>query len=132
MDKSIEEKFVNTFVIKEKRERILYELNSTKKRALAIRRLYPLLDKRFVVFEKRDIDESELFAEVKKYSEINRVCYNISDSKDDGKIIPFEVAVKNMLEYEMAYAILCDENTVVVSEEYEICGTPSKMILHKK
>ena len=131
MEKSIEEKFVNTFVIKEKRERILYELHSTKKRALATNRLFALLDKQFVVYEGKDIDESELIAELKKYSKIPKTCYNISDSQDDGKILPFEVAVKNMLEYEMTYVIICDENTAIVSEEYEICGTPAKVILHK-
>ena len=131
MDKQIEEKFVQTFVVKDKRERVLFELNSAKKRALATRRLYPLLDKRFAVFEGQNIDESELLAEIKKYSKINRTCYNISDSQDDGKVLPLEVAIKNMLEYEMTYVIICDENTVVASEEYEICGTPSKIILHR-
>ena len=131
MDKLVEEKFVNAFVVKEKRERIFHELNSTQKRALATRRLYALLDRRFVVYEGQNIDESELIAELKKYSIIPRTCYNISDSQDDGKILPLEVAVKNMLDYEMTYVIICDENTAIASEEYEICGTPSKIILHK-
>lgn len=131
MDKSIEEKFVNTFVIKEKRERILYELTSTKKRALATNRLYALLDKHFIVYEGKEIDERALIAEFKKYSKMPQTCYNISESQDDGKFLPFEVAVKNMLKYEMTYVIICDEKTAIASEEYEICGTPAKVILHK-
>ena len=131
MDKSVEEKFVNAFIVKEKRERILHELNSAKKRALAAHHLYPLLDTRLVVFEGKNIDESELITELKKYCKIPRTCYNISDSQDDGKMLPFEVAIKNLFEYEMTYVIICDEHTAIVSEEYEFCGTPSKMILYK-
>ena len=131
MNKSIEEKFVNTFIVKDKRERILFELNSAKKRVFALRRLFQLLDKRFTVLEKRNIEGSELIAEIKKYAVMDNNCYIISDSVDDGKMLPLEVAIKNMLEYEMTYVIICDENTVVASEEYEICGTPTKMILNK-
>ena len=133
MDKSIEEKFVNNFVVKDKRERILHELNSKKKREIAMRRIIPLLDKRFVVFEGQNADDNVLLAELKKYTKIPKTCYNISDSSDDGNILPLEIAIKNMLEYEMSYVIICDENTVVASEEYEApFGAPWRGILHKK
>ena len=131
MDRAIEEAFVNNFVTKEKRERILYELASAKKRKAALWRLYEALDRRLAVFEKRDAHEDELIAEVEKYSKDNGTCYVIANSKDDGKTLPLGEAVKNMLEYESNCVIVCGENTILASDEYEICGTPAKMILHK-
>ena len=130
MDELIEEKFINAFVIKEKRERVLHELNSKTKRMSAARRLFSWLDGRYVVFEGQTVTESELIAETKKYTQANKACYIISEVSDDGKRLPLEEAVKNMLKYEMTYFIVCDENTAIASEEYE-GAAPVKLILHR-
>ena len=131
MDKFIEENFVNTFVVKDKRERILYELGSAKKRGEALHRLFYLLDKKFAVLEKSDINEDEITAAVKIYYNINKDCYILSETDDDGKILPFKTALKNMLRYEVNYFIVCGNNTVLACEEYNTYGSPDKIILHK-
>ena len=131
MDNLIEEKFVKNFIIKDKRERILHELSSTKKRKLAVQRLYSLLDNKFAVMESSKIGEEEIISAIKKYFNVNKDCYVIADGNDDRETMPFKVALKNMLEYEMNYVIICDENTIIAGEEYNTYCSPSKMILHK-
>ena len=131
MDKSTEENFVNNFVIKDKRERVLYELNSAKKRAEAKQRLFSLLDKKFAVLGISDISADEIIAAVKKYCKTNKECYVISETDDDGKFLPFETALKNMLSFEVNYFIICGNNTVIAAEEYNTYGSPNKLILHK-
>lgn len=131
MDNLIEEKFVKNFIIKDKRERILHELSTTKKRALAIQRLYGLLDVKYAVWENTEIGEEEIISVIKKYFNVDKKCYIIADGSDDGKTISFKVALKNMLEYEINYVIICDENTIIAGEEFNTYNSPSKMILHK-
>ena len=131
MDMSIEEKFVNAFVLKNKRKRVLHELGSAKKRALAIQRLYNSVDKSFVIFDGSNLSDDELIAETKKRFKSNQECYIISEISDDGKMLPFEEALKNMLRYEVSYAIIYDDKTTIISEEYDTFRRPSKLILYK-
>ena len=131
MNTIIEEKFVNTFVIKDKRERILYELSSTKKRAVALQHLYNVLDKKLTVFESLNMSDNEVINEAKNFFEFNKECYIISETTDDGNMLPFEKALKNMLSYEVNYVIIYDEKTVMVAKEYDTYGMPPKRILQK-
>ena len=132
MDRSIEEKFVKNFIVKDKRERILYELNSPKKRSEAIRHIcFSAYDDRYMVFEDSKISYDELLSVVKKYINMEKDCYVISDSGDDGKLLPFKVAFANMLESEMSYVIICGENIALFGTEYEVPDTPCRFILRK-
>lgn len=130
-NKEIEEKFVKNFIVKDKRERILFELNSTKKRELAIQRIYNLLDKRFAVLEDSEASNEKLITTLKKYFNTNSECYVISETADDGKVLPFRQAFENMIKYEVNYLIICNDNTVLMAEEYNTFGSPCKIILHK-
>lgn len=132
MDRSIEEKFVKNFVVKDKRERILYELNSLKKRREGIRRIcLSGYDNKFIVFQDSKLSDEELFAEAKKFIDVNKECYVIADSSDDGKFMPFKEAFANMCEHEMSYVIICSENLVLFGEEYEVPNHPCRFILRK-
>lgn len=132
MDRSIEEKFVKNFVIKDKRERILYELNSLKKRREGIRRIcFCVYDNKYIVFQDSKLSDEELFAEVKKFIDVNKVCYVIADSSDDGKFMPFKEAFANMCDFEMSYIIICNENVVLMGAEYEVPCPPCRFILRK-
>ncbi len=131
MDKTIEEKFVKNFIVKDKRERTLHELLSKKKRANIMQRLYDLIDRKYAVLEKSVISDEELLSEVKKYFNTNNDCYVISDSSDDGQVMPFKQAFENMMRYEVAYAIICNDTTALIAEEYNTYGTPFKMLLHR-
>ena len=46
----IEEKFINNFIVKAKRKRLLYELTSSKKRADAIQKIPSALDDKYLFF----------------------------------------------------------------------------------
>lgn len=131
MDKEIEEKFVKNFIVKDKRERLIHELSSVKKRESAIQRIYNLLDRKFAVLEDAKISEDELILVVKKYFNINKECYVITEIDDDGQTLSFKQAFENMIRYEVNYLIICDGNTVLMSEEYNTYGAPHKLLLHK-
>lgn len=129
MDKEVEERFVKKFIKKENRERTLYELNSVKKRKQVIHRLINLLDKKYAVLYESKISDEEVFLIVKKYYNLNKDCYVIADSTDDGTVIPFKEAFLHMSELGADYLIICGDNTVVMKEEISF-GTPAKIILH--
>ena len=131
MDKAIEEKFVKNFIMKEKRERILYELFSPEKREQVIHRLYQALDKKYKILEDDKIRDEELFSFVKRLYDVNKNCYVIADSVDDGTLLPFKVAFEHMVADCADYAILCGENTVIMKEEF-YSGSAFKIVLHKK
>lgn len=131
MDKEIEEKFVKNFIIKDKRERISYELSSLKKRATAIQKIFSMIDEKFAIWKNANVSYDDIISIAKNYFNIRKNCYVISETSDDGKLMPFQQAVENMLRYEVNYAIICDENTVLVSEEYNTFCSPNIMLLHK-
>ena len=131
MNKEIEEKFVNNFLVKDKRERIIHELGSAKKRESALQRIYSLLDRKYAVLESNNVSDEELISVLKKYFNTNHECYIISETDDDCKVIPFQQALENMNRYEVNYLIICNDNTALMSEEYTTYGSPYKIILHK-
>ncbi|MDE6442264.1 MAG: hypothetical protein K2L12_05900 [Clostridia bacterium] len=131
MNREIEEKFINNFIVKDKRERIRFELSSAKKRETVIQRIYNLLDRKFAVLEDPKVSDEELKSVLKKYFNPNKECYIISESDDDGRVMPFKQAFENMIDFEVNYLIICDENTVLMSEEYTTFGSPNRIILHK-
>ena len=132
MNKEIEEQFVKNFIVKDKCERMIYELASAKKRESALQRMYSLLDRKFAVLENNNISDEELVSVLKKYFNTNNECYIISETDDDGKVIPFKQALENMNRYEVNYLIICNDNTALMSEEYTTYGAPYKIILHKE
>lgn len=131
MNKEIEEKFVKNFIFKDNRERINFELSSLKKRAMAIQKIYNLIDKKFAVWENANVSYDDVISIIKTYFNISKNCYVISETSDDGKIMPFPQAIENMLRYEVNYVIICDDNTVLVSEEYNTFNPPNIIILHR-
>lgn len=131
MDKVIEETFVKKFILKEKRERVLYELNSVKKRNQVIHNLMNFLDKRFAVLYESKITDEGMRSLLKQYYNINKECYVIADSNDDGKVIPFKKAFAHMTEGCVDYLIILGNSTVVMKEEV-VFGTPAKIILHRE
>ena len=131
MDKLIEENFVDKFIVKEKRERTLFELNSAKKRSQIIQRLFNLIDERYTVLSKSKITEEDILKIINQYADINKSSYIIADCCDDGKKLPFKKAVVNMLNYGVCYIIICNDDTVIMRDE--VCfGAPPMYILHRK
>ena len=126
MNREIESEFVNTFIAKEKRERLLFEL--AKKRGMAINRfchgLEEILDKRKIIFAGEKLSESEACAEIRKRTK-EKTCYVIAEK--EGEIVDLERGI------DMCYnwaggAVLIAGNVAFFKEEVEY-GSPMKYIL---
>lgn len=126
MEKEIEEKFANTFIVKEKRKRIIFELGSDKKRGDAIQKLIGALDERYNVFRDSKVQEDEFLSVINKYFDINKTCYVIADDSIDGKVLPFKTAFKFMMESGGVYVLICGDNLIIAKEEY--CYNTTKLI----
>ena len=128
MDKNIEELFVKKFIVKDKRERILYELSSEKKRKDRTYRIYGDLDKRYLVYTGQ-LSEKDFPDEVKKSVGRKTDCYVIADGVDDGTTLPFGKAFDNLVQSAGAYFIFCAPNVVIAKDEVDY-GAPSQCILY--
>ena len=113
MDKSVEHFFVKTYIDKDYQERLLFELNSMKKRSKALSRfshdvetvLNKVLDKRIIT------DLSELH-------ENDKAVYVISWDENDGMYIPFEDAMR-YCENTYTSVILIGNSFLLIKEEAE-------------
>ena len=110
----IEEKFINNFIVKAKRKRLLYELTSSKKRADVIQKIPSALDDKYLFFSGKIAIEklNDIFL-----MQHQTDSYVISDDCDDGKIIDNKQAIKGIIETSGLYITFCD-NLVVLKEEY--------------
>lgn len=131
MDRGIEDNFVKTFVVKDKRDRLLYELFG-KKREQGIGRFCHNADKMLV---KGKIAASgnylyydEILQEVEKYK-VSGNWYIMSMNKSmDGIVCQFDEALDLVLGNGMAAIIVSDSIAIVETEQYR--GTPVRYILH--
>ena len=131
MDKSIEEKFVKKFILKDKRERTIFELGSRKKRIQTILRLVNYADERYAILCDSKIKDADLLKRITDFYNINSDCYVIAEHSDDGKKLPFKTAFENMCDGCGVYVIICNENLVVMKDEV-VYGAPVKMLLYRK
>ena len=126
MNREIECEFINKFIVKDKRERLLFEL--AKKRGMAINRfchgLEEILDKRKIIFAGEKLDVSEVYAEMRKRQN-GKTCYVIAES--DGEIVDLEKGI-NMCYNWAGGAVLIAGNVAFFKEEVEY-GSPMKYIL---
>lgn len=128
MDKLFEESFVKNFIIKDKRERLLYELNNPKKRDNAIQRIPNLLEKKYEIpVNSKNSDEILIIAN--QYVKSNTECYIISDTVLDGAKVPFKEAFEHMLNSYMVCVVI-SADTVLLKDEYVI-GPLSVSLFHK-
>ena len=96
MDHSAENYFVKTYIRKERQERLLFQLTSSKKRYEGLDRFchnsYDLIDKRKIVLEGDDLDRQKDF--LKFTDKHDRPCLIISpDSFIDGEVMNLKEAV---------------------------------------
>ncbi len=112
MDRGIEDYFVKTFVVKDKRERLLYELGG-KKREQGIGRFCHTAD--------------EMLVEGKIAASGNWYIMSLDESMD-GLICQLDEALDLVLGNGMAAIIVSDSIAIVETEQY--IGTPVRYILH--
>lgn len=131
INKEIEEYFIKNFIIKEKRQRILFELSSKSKRPIAISKLIQCIDTKTIVFNEKKVDDEILLGAIKKTFDIRRECYIIGDrTEHDGTFMRFVDAFRWAMEDSVACILICGEGTVFMKEETSF-GSPAKMILKK-
>lgn len=131
MDRGIEDNFVKTFVVKDKRDRLLYELFG-KKREQGIGRFCHNADKMLVkgkiAASGNHLYYDEILQEVEKYK-VSGNWYIMSMNKSmDGIVCQFDEALDLVLGNGMAAIIVSDSIAIVETEQYR--GTPVRYILH--
>ncbi len=122
MDYTAEHHFVQTFIRKSRRDRLLYELTTPEKRYDGVSRFChqakELLNPSKIILEGEDIDRSAEFARfVQQHDEI---CFTLSpDSSMDEKFLPLKDAVTN--------AAICSDAVVITGSSFAIVyGEPMK------
>lgn len=133
MNNDIEKIFVTKFVVKNYQERILFELNSVKKRERALSR-FAHDAKTFLQLQKIVVQSSQLsFEDIKKYIPQalsgKEYCYIIGGDNYDKKIDIFNNVFGKAMEYPMSLIIMCGTNIAIVKEELDT-GCPIKYLLY--
>lgn len=131
MIRETEENFVKKFICKDKRDRVLFELCSGKKRGNVVQRIFYELDEKYSVISDNKTEDEEFFKAACKFINKNDNCYVIADCNDDGKILPIKTAFANMAQSAGVYYIICDNKVVLAKEE--VCfGAPCKKLLFRE
>ena len=129
MNKEAEEYFVRNFIVKEKRERLLFELSGKKRRDGIGRFCHSaedLLIADRIGFSGK-LPRSEIESLLTRYGDINR-CFIISyDKAADGKCCGLEEALDLVLGGGMAAVIISGSAAFIETEQ--CCGTPERYIV---
>lgn len=121
--------FVNHFIVKNRRKRLLYELGSDRKDALSRfnhgSKIYLILSK--VVEEGEKITKQDIKKVISKSED--KTCYLISWNDDeDGKEFDMDKALDLFKNAGMACILLCGEYAAV--KEEQCFGAPNILILY--
>ena len=131
MIEEIEKTFVDKFIIKSQKDRLLFEL-SGKKRQNAIGRFCHstenIIKSDRIVSSGDTLFSDEILAIAKQYN-VSGLCYIIAYNKNlDRKSCTLNDALNFVLGNGMAAIIIC--NNLVVIETEQCFGTPIRYILH--
>lgn len=131
VEKQVEKNFVMTYIVKEKRERLLYELFNKKKRLSAIGRFchttMKYIDARKILYCGNKISQKELLELV----HADDKCYIISWKSDiDGNWLNAEEALMKIIGYGMP-SIAIFNDLVIIETEQEL-GAAQKYVLRSK
>lgn len=132
MDRRAEERFVNSFIRKERRRRLLYELSSPKKRYDAVDRFCHqapvLLDPVKIVLEGEDLERRAEFRTFLRERE--GPCLMLTPAFPEGQTLPLTRAVEQALLFPDAAVILGGDFAVVFGEPMP--GGRGKYLLAEK
>lgn len=127
----IEKKFIQQFIIKEKRDRLLYEL-SGKKRQHGIGRFchnaQELLISEKVIASGDDLSPDTIIDTVEKYHVAGNWYIIAYNQELDKKTFPLQEALKHTLGNGMAAILILD--TMAIVETEQCYGMPTRYILH--
>ena len=125
---NIEKIFVENFIDKEYRERIIYELSSNKKREKALSRLSH--DAINILYRERIIIQScqLLYDDIKNYMRGSEKCYLLGGNIDQS-IMRLKDCFNECMNNPLSVVIICDNGLVIVKEELTI-GPPTKYVMY--
>ncbi|WP_167957545.1 hypothetical protein [Anaerosporobacter faecicola] len=134
MSLEYEEEFVEKFLTKNKRERLLFELSSTKKREHAIghfcHNTLDYIDENKIVYMGNTLSNSELIKKLRSYS-MKSLVYIISWNENlDGSLMEVDKAINEIEEEGMASIIMLG-NAILIKTEQEQ-GAAVNYILYSK
>ena len=137
MDKEYEEMLVKNFFNKRIQNRIIFELNSEKKRRSALDRLCHnygevFIEKYIIEIPKQNSDYNEIL-NILKYYGAKENCYVISYNKEiDGQYMLLPPVLEKAVGYGMPSIISCLPNKLLYFESEQIYGSPARFILKKE
>lgn len=133
MDKDIEKKFVENFIQKRYRDRLLFELNSPKKRVDFLSRFChnadEIIDPNKIVLKGKKID-TDIEKELKQHK-INDEVYVLSFKYSQGQSLGLQEALDYCEEENMPVIIILSDDLALIKTEVEF-GAPLKLLLSKK
>lgn len=115
MEYTAEIKFVNSFITKSRRERLLFELAHAHKRDQGLNRFChqskELLDQKKIFAEGYDLEQLDEFRDFVESHE--DICYVVSpDFRLDEKFMPLKEAVEK--------ALMCMDAVLIIGNEYAV------------
>ena len=127
----IEKKFIQQFILKEKRDRLLYELGG-KKRQHGIGRFchnaQELLISEKVIASGDALSPDTIIDTAEKYHVVGNWYIIAYNQELDRKILPLQEALKYTLGNGMAAILISD--TMAIVETEQCYGMPARYILH--
>jgi hypothetical protein len=137
IEKDIEKIFVETFVVKNKRDRSLFELNSKKKRkdffSKLCHRYDQIIDSRYTTKLPSPNSSSEHIHQILKKYGAGKDCYLLSYFKDlDRKTMLLSEALEQRVGRGMPNIVICNPNKLAYFEAEQEVGSPPRFIIKKK
>ena len=133
-DATVEEEFVRAFVIKERRERTLFELLHKKKREKFFSKLchnfYDILDERFMeVVQVSAFDEALLLL---KSHGAQSHCYVMSFGELDEQKLLLSDALRETVGMGMPSIVICIPGRLAYFEAEQVFGPPPRFLLKQE
>ena len=126
MNKELEIKFINTFIINEKKERLIYELSTPKKRENALLRfshnIKNIINEKYIKYKCNINNLAELL-------NISSNVYIISLIKIEGETCSYKDAISHLGEQNMPVIIIMDNYVIIKTESDD--GKDNIFILEK-
>ncbi len=137
MEKATEKEFVEAFVLKKKRERSIFELNSKKKRreffSKLCHRYDNIIDSRYMTKLKAPNSNSKDIYQILMKEGAGKNCYMLSYFEDlDGKTMPLTEALDNCVGRGMPSVVICDPGKLAYFEAEQETGSPPRFLLKMK
>ena len=137
IEKDIEKIFIETFVVKNKRDRSLFELNSKKKRrdffSKLSHRYDEIIDLRYTTKIPSPNSSSEYIHQILKKHGAGKDCYLLSYFNElDRKMMLLSEALEQCVGRGMSSIVICIPNKLAYFEAEQEVGPPPRFIIKMK